>query len=283
MSSTLAAQTKINKDVPYGLTVAAAWSWRIVAIVIGLGVVWYLSGFVSLVIIPVIVAALLAVLLAPVYRLLLRADNAVSRLGGRAAAWGCIGAERAGVEEPPGVHAQLREIAEAHAAAARLEAPRAVEADLELRPRSVHHQRRQPAGPYAVSGWSAGGVIAYEMGPEVSLVSSAEETAAELLRTDRGLRWPAIVMEGPSVFRWAVWSMAKEAQRALDAAGVRELPAAAEIADMLGAWRAGGQAGPGATSWQAGPAVPVGRPGAPVPGQPEQPAPMGPPAAPPRP
>ena len=73
MSATLAAQTKINKDVPYGLTVAAAWSWRIVAIVIGLGVVWYLSGFVSLVIIPVIVAALLAVLLAPVYRLLLRA------------------------------------------------------------------------------------------------------------------------------------------------------------------------------------------------------------------
>ena len=68
-----------------------------------------------------------------------------------------------------------------------------------------------------------------------------------------------------------------------DAAGVRELPAAAEIADMLGAWRAGGQAGPGATSWQAGPAVHVGRPGAPVPGQPEQPAPMGPPAAPPRP
>lgn len=40
------------------------------------------------------------------------------------------------------------------------------------------------------------------------------------LREDRDLRWPAIVMEGPSVFRWAVWSMAKEAQRALDAAGV---------------------------------------------------------------
>ena len=41
------------------------------------------------------------------------------------------------------------------------------------------------------------------------------------LRDDKDLRWPAIVMEGPSVFRWAVWSMAKEAQRALDAAGVR--------------------------------------------------------------
>ena len=42
MSSTLAAQTKINKDVPYGLTVAAAWSWRLVAVVIGVGVVVYL-------------------------------------------------------------------------------------------------------------------------------------------------------------------------------------------------------------------------------------------------
>ncbi|MGN7248887.1 beta-ketoacyl-ACP synthase III [Janibacter anophelis] len=41
------------------------------------------------------------------------------------------------------------------------------------------------------------------------------------VRADQDLRWPAIVMEGPSVFRWAVWSMAKEAQRALDAAGVR--------------------------------------------------------------
>lgn len=41
------------------------------------------------------------------------------------------------------------------------------------------------------------------------------------LRADQGLRWPAIVMEGPSVFRWAVWSMAKECQRALDVAGVR--------------------------------------------------------------
>ena len=64
MSSTLAAQTKINKDVPYGLTVAAAWSWRLVAVVIGLGVVVYLLSFVSLVLIPILVAALLATLLA---------------------------------------------------------------------------------------------------------------------------------------------------------------------------------------------------------------------------
>ena len=72
MSSTLAAQTKINKDVPYGLTVAAAWSWRLVAVVIGVGVVVYLLSFVSLVLIPILVAALLATLLAPVFQAMRR-------------------------------------------------------------------------------------------------------------------------------------------------------------------------------------------------------------------
>ncbi|MFB1427433.1 AI-2E family transporter [Micrococcus endophyticus] len=67
MSSTLAAQTKINKDVPYGLTVAAAWSWRLVAVLVGLGILWWLLSFVSLVLIPVLVAALLATLLAPLF------------------------------------------------------------------------------------------------------------------------------------------------------------------------------------------------------------------------
>ena len=32
--------------------------------------------------------------------------------------------------------------------------------------------------------------------------------------------WPTLRQDGPSVFRWAVWSMAKVAQQALDAAGV---------------------------------------------------------------
>ena len=72
MSATLSAKTKIDKDVPYGLTVAAAWSWRIVAIVVGIGVVCWLSSFVSIVIIPVLVAALLATLMAPIYELMCR-------------------------------------------------------------------------------------------------------------------------------------------------------------------------------------------------------------------
>ncbi|MGV9264327.1 beta-ketoacyl-ACP synthase III [Kitasatospora sp. NPDC003701] len=41
-------------------------------------------------------------------------------------------------------------------------------------------------------------------------------------------KWPALRMEGQSVFRWAVWEMAKVAQQALDAAGI--------TADQLGAF-----------------------------------------------
>ncbi len=40
--------------------------------------------------------------------------------------------------------------------------------------------------------------------------------------------WPALRMEGQAVFRWAVWDMAKAAQKALDAAGI--------TADQLGAF-----------------------------------------------
>ena len=37
---------------------------------------------------------------------------------------------------------------------------------------------------------------------------------------DRSVGWPHIGMQGQTVFRWAIWSMAPVAQRALDAAGV---------------------------------------------------------------
>ncbi len=38
---------------------------------------------------------------------------------------------------------------------------------------------------------------------------------------DGDIDWPAITMEGPEVFRWAVWSMAPIAQAALDQAGIK--------------------------------------------------------------
>ncbi len=36
-----------------------------------------------------------------------------------------------------------------------------------------------------------------------------------------GIEWPAITMEGPAVFRWAVWDMAPVAQAAIDQAGIK--------------------------------------------------------------
>lgn len=65
-------QEKLAADVPYGIVVAAAWSWRVLLIItMSAGAIWLLSH-VSLLIIPILIAALLATLLQPAHRLLLK-------------------------------------------------------------------------------------------------------------------------------------------------------------------------------------------------------------------
>ena len=55
-----------NDDVPYALRVSAAWAWRLgVVLVVAAGLIWILRNF-SLLIIPLMIAALLAGLLSPV-------------------------------------------------------------------------------------------------------------------------------------------------------------------------------------------------------------------------
>lgn len=55
-----------NDDVPFALRVSAAWAWRLgVVLVVAAGLIWLLSNF-SLLIIPLMIAALLAGLLSPV-------------------------------------------------------------------------------------------------------------------------------------------------------------------------------------------------------------------------
>jgi 3-oxoacyl-[acyl-carrier-protein] synthase-3 len=46
-------------------------------------------------------------------------------------------------------------------------------------------------------------------------------TASLLELRDGESSWPTIRQDGQTVFRWAVWEMAKVAQQALDAAGVK--------------------------------------------------------------
>lgn len=48
-----------------------------------------------------------------------------------------------------------------------------------------------------------------------------DSTLAEYRNGQGSVDWPTLRQEGPAVFRWAVWEMAKVAQQALDAAGVR--------------------------------------------------------------
>ncbi|MBT1003684.1 ketoacyl-ACP synthase III [Paenarthrobacter sp. DKR-5] len=55
---------------------------------------------------------------------------------------------------------------------------------------------------------------------DLSLAAESDgRTAAAVLETEAKL-WPTLRQDGQTVFRWAVWEMAKVAQRALDAAGV---------------------------------------------------------------
>src|SRR3712207_1651285 len=60
------ADRELDRDIPYGVRIAASWAWRLgLILLVGGALVWLLSR-VSFLIIPVMVAALLAGLLNPV-------------------------------------------------------------------------------------------------------------------------------------------------------------------------------------------------------------------------
>lgn len=62
----------VTAEMPYGVRIAAAWSWRIAIIIGCTGLLLWLLSHVSLLVIPLMIAALLAGLLMPVVRLLRR-------------------------------------------------------------------------------------------------------------------------------------------------------------------------------------------------------------------
>src|SRR2546427_2580265 len=57
---------ELDQEIPYGVRIAASWAWRIGLILLVVGALFWLLGKVSFLIIPVMVAALLAGLLSPV-------------------------------------------------------------------------------------------------------------------------------------------------------------------------------------------------------------------------
>jgi putative heme transporter len=62
-----------REDVPYALRISAAWAWRVGLVVTVSGLLVWLLSYVSLLIIPLMVAALLTALLSPVVRFLSKA------------------------------------------------------------------------------------------------------------------------------------------------------------------------------------------------------------------
>jgi predicted PurR-regulated permease PerM len=59
------ASASVESSVPNGLRTAAAWSWRLIAVVVAGYVVLYVMAYIAVVVVPVIVALLLAALLQP--------------------------------------------------------------------------------------------------------------------------------------------------------------------------------------------------------------------------
>lgn len=55
-----------SEDLPYGMRIAASWAWRFLVVVLAVGVVIWLLSKISLLLIPLMVAALLTGLLGPV-------------------------------------------------------------------------------------------------------------------------------------------------------------------------------------------------------------------------
>ena len=61
------------------------------------------------------------------------------------------------------------------------------------------------------------------------LQAEASPEGASLMAATEAQLWPTLRQDGQTVFRWAVWEMAKVAQQALDAAGIRSEDLAAFI------------------------------------------------------
>lgn len=95
--------------------------------------------------------------------------------------------------------------------------------------RSISFLLGDGAGAAVVGPSEIPGISATVWGSDGSRADAVGMSSTLLEFRDGTAGWPHIRQEGPSVFRWAVWEMAKVARQALDAAGV----AAADLAAFI--------------------------------------------------
>lgn len=86
--------------------------------------------------------------------------------------------------------------------------------------RSISFLLGDGAGAAVVGPSDYPGIAKTVWGSDGAHWSSVSMTASLLELRDGSASWPTLRQDGQTVFRWAVWEMAKVAQQALDAAGV---------------------------------------------------------------
>lgn len=65
-------EQRIQEDIPWGVRIAAAWSWRVIIILIAAGVAVWLLGNIMLILVPLMIAALLTTLLRPLHNVFVK-------------------------------------------------------------------------------------------------------------------------------------------------------------------------------------------------------------------
>lgn len=76
------------------------------------------------------------------------------------------------------------------------------------------------AGAVVIGPSDSPGIAPAVWGSDGSKATAVEMNATLLDFREGRSSWPVLHQDGPSVYRWAVWEMAKVAQEALDAAGI---------------------------------------------------------------
>ncbi|WP_147107963.1 AI-2E family transporter [Nesterenkonia populi] len=71
-SPRIAEEQRIQEDIPWGIRIAASWSWRIIIILIAAGVAIWLLGHVMLLLIPLMIAGLLSTLIRPLHNVFVK-------------------------------------------------------------------------------------------------------------------------------------------------------------------------------------------------------------------